>query len=271
MAVLAVIAIVLLALTFILVNPFREPQPLVGLTGLLAIASYYLTLSGAGNVAPLTAIAVILSIVTRPSLGMGRRVKEFLVLFVIIFGTMQAWQFTEPVVKRMVAQPRPVIVELATKPAGAPSLQMPLESFYQLKDYQPNERRTQLAKILTADFTDIEIDPRIREHWVGMTDYGFPSGHSAGAMMNGMFFVAMGLSYLSVRRRWLSYAVLAWGFGIAYSRPILREHSPEQVLVGGTIGIGLALIAFLLSRLIIDKVIARPGEQRIDRIEASAA
>ena len=113
-----------------------------------------------------------------------------------------------------------------------------------------------------SEFSAIAMDPRIRNHWQGMTDYGFPSGHSVGAMMNAMFALAMAFSYLSRKRWWFAYLVFAWGVAICYSRPILREHSPTQVLAGGTIGVCLALFAVMLSRLIIDKYLAPASRQQ---------
>nr|AEH26537.1 phosphatidylglycerophosphatase [uncultured Acidobacteria bacterium C5] len=253
-------ALALLALTFVMprVNPYRPP--LFDLDGPIAIFAYYLTLSGAGNIAPLTATLIVLFLVARPGISFVRRIKEFVILWLIVFVIMQGWTFAEVRLKNMFQQPRPVIVGLATEPAAAPSLQMTLEDFYKLGE-NPNERRAQLAKILTPEFKTIPMDERIRVHWAGMTDYGFPSGHSVGAMMNAMFFLAMGLSYLSVRRMWLPHLVLVWSLLICYSRPTLREHSPTQVLAGGTIGICLALIAFMVARLLIARFV-EPAESR---------
>jgi membrane-associated phospholipid phosphatase len=259
----------LLALTFVVpgVNPYRPP--LFDLTGFIAIAAYYLTLSGAGNIAPITATAIVLYLVARPGISWSRRIKEFVLVFLVVFVTMQGWTRAETILKPLFQQPRPVIVELATQPPAAPSLQMTVEDFYKLPD-NPNERRAQLEKILTADFTTIKLDDRIRTHWAGMTDYGFPSGHSVGAMMNAMFFLAMGLSFLPVQRRWLCHLVLVWGVLICYSRPILREHSPTQVMAGGTIGVCLALIAFVIARLLIARFVEPASKSRTARLEASA-
>ena len=137
---------------------------------------------------------------------------------------------------------------------------MTVEDFYKLKE---QDRKEQLKRILTPEFKTIPLSDRIREHWTGMTDYGFPSGHSVAAMVNSMFFLAMGFSYLPAQRTWPCYLVLVWGLMVCYSRPILREHSPTQVLCGGLIGICLALIAFLISRLIIAKY-CEPASQLPD-------
>ena len=100
---------VVLALTFVLphVNPYNPPQ--FDLRGPIAIFAYYLTLSGAGNIAPITATAIVLYLVSRPGLAMSRRVKEFVVLFLVVFVVMQAWTRTEVIAKKLAAQPRPVI------------------------------------------------------------------------------------------------------------------------------------------------------------------
>jgi membrane-associated phospholipid phosphatase len=79
-----------------------------------------------------------------------------------------------------------------------------------------------------------------------MTDYGFPSGHSVGAMLNAFLFLTLAFYLLPASWRWMPYGIYAWMLLICYSRTLLREHAPIQVFAGGTIGITLALIAFLI-------------------------
>lgn len=238
------VALALLALTLVLplVNPYgRWP---LDLTGPLAMVAYYLTLSGAGTFGPLTATVICLFVVLRPGLGILRRIGEFVVTYGVVLLVIQVWVNVEPSAKAYFAQTRPVIWQLSTMPAGSPALGMTDQEFYALADRPSTARRDQLMKALGPDFSAIPVDPIIREHWTTMTDYGFPSGHAVGAMLNAFLFLTLGYYLLPVSWRWPMYVVFAWMIAICYSRPMLREHAPVQILAGGTIGILLGLIAF---------------------------
>lgn len=269
MAAYIVATVAFVALAFILpgVNPYRPP--LFDLQGTLALFAYYLTMSGAGSMAPYSVAACVLVLVARPGLRFGRRLSEFAILYLVVTAVVFGWARIEPRLKALLAQPRPVIVALASTPADAPALRMSVEEFYALPEHS-SQRHEHLAAVLTPEFTAIPMDDRIRTHWTLMTDYGFPSGHAVGAMLNAIFFLAMGLSYLPARWMWMPRLVLVWGILICYSRPILREHSPTQILGGATIGICLALLAFLVARLLIEKLFASAGTRVTARAEAPA-
>jgi membrane-associated phospholipid phosphatase len=240
-----VAALILLSLTFFVpyLNPFGAT--VLDLRGPVALFAYYLTVSGSGSFGPLTATAIVLFLVLRPGLSILRRIAEFVIIYGVVLLVIQVWVNIEPRMKAAVAMPRPVIMELAAQPAGAPALQQTYEQFYA----DPIERRLEhLKTILGAGFNAVPIDPRIREHWVFMTDYGFPSGHSVGAMLNAFLFLGLGYSLLPRSWQWPMYAVFAWMILIALSRTMLREHAPIQVVGGASIGIVLGLIAFLVSR-----------------------
>lgn len=263
-----VATVVVLALMFILpgVNPYRSP---LDLRGPVAVFAYYLTLSGAGNIAPFSVAAIVLVLAARPGIRFGRRLSEFVLLYVVVTAVVLGWARVEPGLKASLAQPRPVIVGLASTPAAAPALRMSVEEFYALPEHS-KQRREHLASVLGPGFSAIAMDDRIRTHWIAMTDYGFPSGHAVGAMLNAIFFLAMGLSFLPSSWMWMPRLVLVWSVLICYSRPILREHSPTQALGGGIIGICLALLAFLVARLLIERLFASAGTRVTARAEAPA-
>jgi membrane-associated phospholipid phosphatase len=240
-----VAALVLLALTLVLpfVNPYGS-WPL-DLTGPMAMVAYYLTLSGAGTFGPLTATVICLFLVLRPGIGFLRRIGEFVMIYGVVLVVIQVWVNIEPAAKSYFAQTRPVIWQLSTLPAGAPALGMTDKEFYALPDRPSTERRDLLMKVLSPEFSAIPVAPVIRQHWTSMTDYGFPSGHAVGAMLNAFLFLTLGYYLLPVSWRWPMYVVFAWMIAICYSRPMLREHAPVQILAGGTLGIVLGLIVFL--------------------------
>jgi membrane-associated phospholipid phosphatase len=239
-----VLALTLLALTLVLpfVNPYGS-WPL-DLTGSMATVAYYLTLSGAGTFGPLTATVICIFLVLRPGIGFLRRIGEFVIIYGVVLVVIQVWVNIEPGAKAYFAQMRPVIWQLSTMPAGAPALGMTNEEFYKLPDRPSTDRRDLLRKVLTPEFNAIPVAPMIREHWTAMTDYGFPSGHAVGAMLNAFLFLTLGYYLLPVSWRFPMYVVFAWMIAICYSRPMLREHAPVQILAGGTLGILLGLVVF---------------------------
>ncbi|HWI20962.1 MAG TPA: phosphatase PAP2 family protein [Vicinamibacterales bacterium] len=243
-----VVALVLLALTLVLpfVNPYGS-WPL-DLTGSMAMVAYYLTLSGAGTFGPLTATVICLFLVLRPGIGFLRRIGEFVMIYGVVLVVIQVWVNIEPMAKNYFAQTRPVIWQLSTMPAEAPVLGMTDKQFYALPDRPSTERRDLLMKVLSPEFSTIPVAPVIRQHWTSMTDYGFPSGHAVGAMLNAFLFLTLGFYLLPVSWRWPMYVVFAWMIAICYSRPMLREHAPVQILAGGTLGIVLGIIVFLAVR-----------------------
>jgi hypothetical protein len=240
-----VVALALLALTLVLpfVNPYGS-WPL-DLTGSMAMVAYYLTLSGAGTFGPLTATLICVFLVLRPGIGFLRRIGEFVMIYGVVLVVIQVWVNIEPVAKNYFAQTRPVIWQLSTMPSGTPALGMDDKAFYRLPDRPATDRRDLLMKVLSDEFATIPVAPIIRQHWTSMTDYGFPSGHAVGAMLNAFLFLTLGFYLLPVSWRWPMYVVFAWMIAICYSRPMLREHAPVQILAGGTLGIVLGLVVFL--------------------------
>ncbi|MBM3807746.1 MAG: phosphatase PAP2 family protein [Acidimicrobiia bacterium] len=253
------VALTLLALSLVLpfVNPYGS-WPL-DLTGSMAMVAYYLTLSGAGTFGPLTATLICVFLVLRPGIGFLRRIGEFVMIYGVVLVVIQAWVNIEPIAKDYFAQTRPVIWQLSTMPAGSPALGMDDKAFYRLPDRPATDRRDLLIKVLSDDFTAIPVAPIIRQHWTSMTDYGFPSGHAVGAMLNAFLFLTLGNYLLPVSWRWPMYVVFVWMIAICYSRPMLREHAPVQILGGGTIGILLGLIVFVAVSTLFGVIFGKSG------------
>ncbi len=263
-------ALALLALTLVLpfVNPYGS-WPL-DLTGSVAMIAYYLTLSGAGTFGPLTATIICLFLVLRPGIGFLRRVGEFVIIYGVVLVVIQVWVNIEPAAKAYFAQTRPVIWQLSTIPAGAPALGMTDQEFYQLPDRPSTARRDQLMKVLTPEFSAIPVSPIIREHWIAMTDYGFPSGHAVGAMLNAFLFLTLGYYLLPVSWRFPMYIVFAWMIAICYSRPMLREHAPVQILAGGILGMVLGLIVFFAVSTLFGLIFGKSGARGANRAASAA-
>lgn len=264
------VALTLLALSLVLpfVNPYGS-WPL-DLTGSMAMVAYYLTLSGAGTFGPLTATLICIFLVLRPGIGFLRRLGEFVIIYGVVLVVIQVWVNIEPVAKNYFAQTRPVIWQLSTMPAGAPVLGMDDKAFYQLPDRPATDRRDLLMKVLSDDFNVIPVAPIIRQHWTSMTDYGFPSGHAVGAMLNAFLFLTLGYYLLPVSWRWPMYVVFAWMISICYSRPMLREHAPVQILAGGTLGILLGLVVFFAVSTVFGLIFGKSGARGATRRVSAA-
>ena len=238
---------------------------MLDLRGSVAMFAYDLTVSGSGSFGPLTATAIVLFVVLRPGISMGQRLKEFVIIYGTVLVVIQVWVNIEPRAKAAVAMPRPVIVELSSQPASAPVLGIPMDQFYTLT---PQARYERLKTVLTPELQTPAMNPLIREHWLVMTDYGFPSGHSVGAMLNAILFLCLAYAVLPPSWRWPSLVVFVWMVAICYSRTMLREHAPIQVLAGGTIGVVLGLTAFTVSRAILS-VFSRSGAQPSRHVSAA--
>lgn len=214
-------------------------QP-IELTGELALASYWITVSGGTHGTPLIGIAMTALVVGRPGLSWRRRGAEILAILLGMGAVLGAAAYlNEHYVKPFFAVPRPNITELA----GAGIMPMSVESFYAKPTKEA--RSEYLRSILLEDGA---LHQHVREHWIVETGYSFPSGHSFSAMLFATFFLAMGLSHFSGMRLWLFYSLALWALAICFSRTMLRVHSPTDVFVGGVEGVLGGLLAFLLVR-----------------------
>lgn len=71
----------------------------------------------------------------------------------------------------------------------------------------------------------------------------FPSGHASGS-----FAIAMGLMlFLPRAKRWIGWLAIGWASAVALSRIYVGVHFPTDVIGGASLGIGCALLVFLLA------------------------
>lgn len=83
--------------------------------------------------------------------------------------------------------------------------------------------------------------------------YGFPSCHAANTLALAMF------TTLVIRRWAYGVFIFAWAALQCYSRMYLGVHYPGDLLVGGTIGMALALLVYLPLSRYVSFTDRRPG------------
>lgn len=84
-----------------------------------------------------------------------------------------------------------------------------------------------------------QVSPWRTQHWLGETDYSFPSGHT---MFVAICLVCFGGLLVEHKRYGLAGILLLWGVCVAYSRLWLGMHRPID-LVGSVLFIALAYAA----------------------------
>jgi len=89
------------------------------------------------------------------------------------------------------------------------------------------------------------LDPKIREHWITMTGFSFPSGHSQNAFLFALILAFL-VQHLLPNGKRLVWIPFLWATGICLSRVALGAHSPLDVTVGALTG-GLFGSLILLS------------------------
>ena len=212
--------------------------PRVDLHGHVAWVASWLTELGGVYGAPFVTVLVAGVYLSRPGLAPGARGREAGVLFaalIVILGVL-AW-INEFAVKPRIGEPRPDIVELADQGR----LGMTPTAFYALGD--KSARQAYLAKLDLSD-----LPPGIRAHWIREAGYSFPSGHALFSMTLATCFACLGLWTLQGPRRWCLLALLPWALAVCYTRPLLRVHTPTDVLGGGTLGVCAGLTAAWITR-----------------------
>lgn len=84
-----------------------------------------------------------------------------------------------------------------------------------------------------------QVSPWRTQHWLGETDYSFPSGHT---MFVAICLVCFGGLLVEHKRYGLAGILLLWGVCVAYSRLWLGMHRPID-LVGSVLFIALVYAA----------------------------
>lgn len=108
-------------------------------------------------------------------------------------------------------------------------------------------------------------DPDLSLRMANSIDHNTLNGWSSMPSDHAVLFLALATGIALVDRRWGIVALAHAAIIIALPRVILGFHWPSDILVGGLIGVGLALIAVpLLRRMLIDTGLfawleARPG------------
>ena len=99
------------------------------------------------------------------------------------------------------------------------------------------------------------LDPKIREHWITMTGFSFPSGHSQNAFLFAVILSFLFQHLLSNGKRFVWMPFL-WAIGICLSRVAVGAHSPLDItvgaLTGGLFG-GLILLSGWLNKTLPEK------------------
>lgn len=221
--------------------------PPLALDGGLARFAYWIAEAGDTLGATVLSVILVAVLVRRPGLAPARRVREAVALgaaATLFLGGGAA--VNEHGIKPWFGVARPSIVELER--AGV--LKMGAADFYALGG--KDERTEYLEKRLAgAGTARLHLDASVRDHWIHMTGYSFPSGHSFASMLLATFFLAMALWLLPPERARPFYLLLPWAVAVCWSRVILRVHSPVDVSFGALQGIVVGVLAFLLVRVLL--------------------
>ena len=197
------------------------------------------------DVACMVLIGVVLIglLISRAGLSWRRRLQE-IAIHIVVLALLQGGGalINEVLLKPSLAVYRPNIVWLAEEGA----LGMTAEEFYASMD--KHQRQAALEGILTdPDFDAIVLDVKVRNHWIHETGFSMPSGHTFSALLFATYFLAISILLLGDRRRWIFMVLPWWAVGVGWSRVLLRVHRPEDIVLGGLLGMALGLVAIALS------------------------
>ncbi len=234
---LGLLAAYLLILTaFIWSTADSTQAPYFDLDGGFAKTAYWITESGGPYGAAIVGMTMLVVFVTRPGVKRRRRECFMLACAVGLCAGLGA-ACNEYVIKEYFQRPRPNIVSLLDSHQRAVEL-------HSLTRSQSSGR---LSEVLAQNDGAIALSPAIKAHWIETTGYSFPSGHSFSAMFFATFFLMLGLTCVSKKRRWCFYALVPWAVAVCYSRTILRVHSPADISAGALQGIVLGMIGFAVT------------------------
>lgn len=216
---LAILATILFVLSWLL-YPFElSAQVSTTLGTVMQILSY-----SAGHQGFLITLAV-LGVLT---LWVTRAIKHKLILITQL-GLLLIVSFgAKTFLKQWTESPRPYTHELA-----AQGLISSPEQFYALNSTNQNQI------IVLANG---EISQWRTKHWLGETDYSFPSGHTLFVSICVLFFAGV---FARHQHYILTFVTILWAVGVAISRLWLGMHRPEDLL--GSIAFALLLFLFVPS------------------------
>ena len=276
----------LMPLTFVVPWLNSTGPPFFDLTGGFGVFAHALALSGGGDWAPWIIIGLILLVLSRPGLSMKQRLLSFLAIGVTLLALQGGGAaLNEYGLKEVIEEPRPHVKHLAAAaaPSGGSILGMDADAFY---DQPVADRRAHLCAVSGYDdlepdsphcrsdaaapsprqycfeeyaHADLHAHPRVCRHWISTTGgFSFPSGHAYSALFLATFFMGLALSFLAGwRLRFIQFLVVPWTVLVAYSRPILRVHSPLDITVGGLLGVAFGVAAFVIARAVLKRIDGR--------------
>jgi len=179
----------------------------------------------AGNQGFLITLAVLSLLVLTLKFSKAKLVSLCLQLGVLLVLSFAAKTF----LKSSTESPRPYTEYLVTQEV----VDMP-ELFYEL----PLEEKN-----VAIESVEDKVSEWRTRHWLGETDYSFPSGHM---IFVGVCLAFFGGLFLEVKRFYLVGGMLAWAGGVAYSRVWLGMHRPEDLAAS----IAFAGLIYLLVPLV---------------------
>jgi len=222
--------------------------PYFDLTQPFAQFAYWLSFSGGTTGIPFVILLMLILLISRTGISSQQRWKEtcIIVIFTTLFAGGGAL-FNEHVLKPQLKLPRPNIMWLAENGA----LGITAEELYAIGNKK--SRRVPLINALNDD--PLAISPQIKAHWVAETGYSLPSGHALSAMFAATFLLMLSSTLLTSKRRWIFYLLLPWALAVCYSRPILRVHTPLDIIIGGFQGLVLGFLAWFIAQLLIRRML----------------
>ena len=179
----------------------------------------------AGNQGFLITLAILSLLVLTLKFSKAKLVSLCLQLGVLLVLSFAAKTF----LKSSTESPRPYTEYLVTQEV----VDMP-ELFYEL----PLEEKN-----VAIESVEDKVSEWRTRHWLGETDYSFPSGHM---IFVGVCLAFFGGLFLEAKRFYLVGCMLAWAGGVAYSRVWLGMHRPEDLAAS----IAFAGLIYLLVPLV---------------------
>lgn len=165
------------------------------------------------------------------------KIRKFILslLSLIIVFAIAAW-LNENYIKALYKFPRPShqYILVASKTST------PLDSVYELNK---NQRKLFFKKKITENPDQfMQIDAKIRSHWVEEAGFSFPSGHSFNAFLLAMIF-GYAIYNNNPRSPWKNLFVIPfiWALMVAVSRVAIGAHTALDVSGGAAMGILLGL------------------------------